>query len=95
MAFSPSTLNNAPGLARPIGGLVSRRLFRCIALSCLLAPALAASQAAGQSVLDEARQLIAGNRGAEAYRLLARHEAGLAGQPLYDYLYGVASSACW
>jgi len=70
---------------------VSRRLFRCIALSCLLAPALAASQAAGQSVLDEARQLIAGNRTAEAYRLLARHEAGLAGQPLYDYLYGVAA----
>ena len=91
MAFSPSTLNNAGGLARPIGGLVSRRYFRCIALSCLLAPALAVSQPAGQSVLDEARQLIAGNRAAEAYRLLARHEAGLAGQPLYDYLYGVAA----
>lgn len=70
---------------------MSRRLFRCIALSCLLAPALAVSQPAGQSVLDEARQLIAGNRAAEAYRLLARHEAGLAGQPLYDYLYGVAA----
>jgi hypothetical protein len=91
MAFSPSTLNNAGGLARPIGGLVSRRLFRCIALTCLLAPALAVSQPAGQSVLDEARQLIAGNRAAEAYRLLAQHEAGLAGQPLYDYLYGVAA----
>lgn len=70
---------------------MSRRLFRCIALSCLLAPALAVSQPAGQSVLDEARQLIAGNRAAEAYRLLAGHEAGLAGQPLYDYLYGVAA----
>ncbi len=51
MAFSPSTLNNAGGLARPIGGLVSRRLFRCIALACLLAPALAVSQPAGQSVI--------------------------------------------
>jgi hypothetical protein len=70
---------------------VSRRLIRCIALSCLLTPALAASQAAGQSVFDEARGLIAGNRAAEAYRLLARHEASLGGQPLYDYLYGVAA----
>lgn len=73
------------------GGLVSRKLLRCIALSCLLAPALAVSQPAGQSVLDEARGLIAGNRAAEAYRLLARHEASLGGQPLYDYLYGVAA----
>jgi hypothetical protein len=70
---------------------VNRNLIRCIALSCLLAPALAAAQAAGQSVLDEARQLIAGHRADEAYRLLARHEAGLGGQPLYDYLYGVAA----
>jgi hypothetical protein len=70
---------------------VSRRLIRCIALSCLLAPALAVSQPAGQTVLDEARQLIAANRAAEAYRLLAGHEARLAGQPLYDYLYGVAA----
>lgn len=73
------------------GGLVSRRLFRCIALTCLLAPALAASQAAGQSVLDDARRLIGEHRAADAYRLLAQHEAGLAGQPLYDYLYGVAA----
>jgi hypothetical protein len=91
MVFSPSTLNNAGGLARPFGGLVSRRLFRCIALSCLLAPPLAAAQATGPSVLDEARQLIAASRADEAYRLLARHEAGLGGQPLYDYLYGVAA----
>lgn len=79
--------------ARPSGGIVNRNLIRCIALSCLLAPALAASQPATQStgVLDDARRLIAGNRADDAYRLLAQHEARLAGQPLYDYLYGVAA----
>ena len=93
MAFSPSTLNNAGGLARPIGGLVSRRLFRCIALSCLLAPALAASQPGARSagVLDDARRLIAEYRAADAYRLLAQHEASLAGEALFDYLYGIAA----
>ena len=70
---------------------MSRQLFHCIALTCLLTPALAASQPAGQSVLDEARQLIAGNRAADAYRLLAQYEASLAGEALYDYLYGVAA----
>lgn len=75
------------------GGFVSRRLLHCLALSCLLVPALAAAQPASQSagVLDEARRLIAGNRPADAYRLLAQHERSLAGQTLYDYLYGIAA----
>lgn len=88
MAFSPSTLNNAGGQA-PFGGNVSRQLRHCIALACLLAPTLAGAQSA--TVLDDARRLIGEGRAADAYRLLASNEIGLAGQPLYDYLYGVAA----
>jgi len=64
-----------------------------MALSCLLVPALALSQPASPAarVLDEARRLIAGNRADDAYRLLVLHEARLGGQPLFDYLYGVAA----
>ena len=43
------------------------------------------------TVLDEARRLLADGRAAEAERLLAPHELELAGQPLFDYLFGVAT----
>lgn len=74
---------------RPPGGIVSRQLRHCIALACLLAPAIVGAQSA--TVLDDARRLIGEGRAADAYRLLAANELGLAGQPLYDYLYGVAA----
>ena len=52
-----------------------------------------AALAAGSSstVLDEARRLIAGGHAAEAYRELAPRELEMAGQPLFDYLFGVAA----
>lgn len=65
------------------------RLIRCIALVCLIAPAAAGAQPA--QVLEDAERLIRAGRGAEALRLLGPQEAALAGQPLYDYLYGVAA----
>jgi tetratricopeptide (TPR) repeat protein len=68
---------------------VGRRLIRCIALACALAPIAAFSQSG--TVLADAERLIRDGRGADAWRLLASHEAGLAGSPLYDYLYGVAA----
>jgi tetratricopeptide (TPR) repeat protein len=68
---------------------VRRRLIRCIALACALAPGAAFPQTG--TALDDAQRLIRDGRGAEAYRLLAQHEAGLAGSPLYDYLYGIAA----
>lgn len=68
---------------------MSRRLIRCIALACALAPVAAFSQSG--TVLADAERLIRDGRGAEAFRLLAQHEAGLAGQSRYDYLYGVAA----
>jgi len=68
---------------------VSRQLRHCIALACLLAPAIAGAQSA--TVLDDARRLIGEGRANDAYRLLAANEIQLAGQPLYDYLYGVAA----
>lgn len=68
---------------------MSRQLRHCIALACLLAPAVAGAQST--TVLDDARRLIGEGRAADAYRLLAANEIGLAGQPLYDYLYGVAA----
>jgi hypothetical protein len=71
---------------------VSRRLVRCIALSCLLAPVAALAPASGYaSTLDEAARLIGEHRAADAYRLLAAEELRLAGQPSYDYLFGVAA----
>lgn len=95
MAFSPLTLNNTGRVECPAGGLVSRRPFRCLALACLLAPtlAVAATQIARPpaTVLDEAQTLIREGRAGDAYRLLASNEVGMAGEPLYDYLYGVAA----
>lgn len=72
---------------------MSRRLIRCISLSCLLIPAIVMAQqgAPGATVLDDARRLIGEGRAADAYRMLAAQELALAGQPLYDYLYGVAA----
>ena len=61
-------------------------------LACALfsaSTALAAGSTA--AVLDEARRLIADGRAAEAYRELAPREIEMAGQPLYDYLFGVAA----
>ncbi|MGQ0428861.1 MAG: tetratricopeptide repeat protein [Gammaproteobacteria bacterium] len=66
-----------------------RRLFRLVALACVLAPATAFSQTG--NVLTEAERLIRAGRGADAWRLLSAQEAVLAGEPLYDYLYGVAA----
>lgn len=78
--------------ARPSGGIVNRNLIRCIALTCLLAPALAAARTAGPPTLfDDARRLIREHRAADAYRLLAQQELAFAGQPDYDYLFGVAA----
>jgi tetratricopeptide (TPR) repeat protein len=74
--------------ARHFGGLVGSQLFCCIALSCALAPA-AYSQS--NTFLADAERLIREGRAADAHRLLVQHEAGLAGQSLYDYLYGVAA----
>lgn len=68
---------------------MSRQLIRCIALACALAPAAAFAQSG--TILTDAERLIRDGRGAEAWRLLAPHEAGLAGSPLYDYLYGVSA----
>lgn len=71
---------------------MNRNLIRCIALTCLLAPALAASRTAGPpNLFDDARRLIREHRAADAYRLLAQQELALAGQPDYDYLFGVAA----
>ncbi len=82
-------------MERPAGGLVSRRSFRCLALACLLAPtlAVAATQSArpATTVLDDAQTMIREGRPADALRLLAANEVALAGEPLYDYLYGVAA----
>ncbi|MBX3703297.1 MAG: tetratricopeptide repeat protein [Steroidobacteraceae bacterium] len=68
---------------------MGRRLIRCIALACTFVPAAAFSESA--AVLADAERLIRDGRGAEAWRLLARHEAAYAGSALYDYLYGVAA----
>lgn len=68
---------------------MGRRLIRCIALACTVAPAGAFAQSG--TVLADAERMIRDGRGAEAYRLLGQHELRLAGQPLYDYLYGVAA----
>jgi tetratricopeptide (TPR) repeat protein len=68
---------------------VGSQLFRCIALSCALAPAAAFSQS--NTVLADAERLIRAGRSPDAHRLLVQHEATLAGQSLYDYLYGVAA----
>ncbi len=78
--------------ARPSGGIVNRNLIRCIALSCVLAPAIAASGTAGPlTFFDDARRLIREHRAADAYQLLAQQELALAGQPDFDYLFGVAA----
>ncbi len=53
------------------------------------APALAAGTAA--TALEEASRLIAAGRATEAHRLLVPREIELAGQPRFDYLYGVAA----
>jgi tetratricopeptide (TPR) repeat protein len=79
----------SPGLAPFQGWLVGSRLLGLMALACLLAPALANSQS--NDVLAEAERLIRAGRGADAWRLLATHEPSHAGEPLYDYLYGVAA----
>jgi hypothetical protein len=55
----------------------------------MLAPAAAISQSG--NVLGEAERMIRDGRGAEAWRLLSAQEAALAGESLYDYLYGVAA----
>lgn len=78
-----------PSLAPIQGWLVGRRLLGLMALACLLAPAVANSQAG--DMLAEAERLIRAGRGADAFRLLASHELSHAGEPLYDYLYGVAA----
>lgn len=68
---------------------MGRRLIRCIALACALAPAAAFSQSG--NLLADAERLIREGRAADAYRLLAAHEADYAGSASYDYLYGVAA----
>jgi hypothetical protein len=78
-----------PGLAPLQGWLVGRRLLGLVALACLLAPAIASSQTG--DVLAEAERLIRAGRSADAFRLLGSHESSHAGEPLYDYLYGVAA----
>ncbi|MGQ0384738.1 MAG: tetratricopeptide repeat protein [Gammaproteobacteria bacterium] len=60
-----------------------------MALASLLVPAAASSQSA--NVLADAERFIRDGRGAEAWRLLSAQEAALAGEPLFDYLYGVAA----
>ena len=65
---------------------------RSILLSCAVLGAASALAAEPPSqLLDEARRLIAGGHAAEANRLLAPHELEMAGQPLFDYLFGVAA----
>ncbi len=54
-----------------------------------VSPALA--DGAASAALEEARRLIADGRAAEAHRLLAPREIEMAGQPLFDYLFGVAA----
>ncbi len=56
-----------------------------------LAAWLAASPAWADALLDQARTLIDGGRGAEAYPLLAAQEAQRRGQPDFDLLLGVAA----
>lgn len=78
-----------PRPAAPLGSIVGTRLIRSLALACILAPAAALSQSG--DLLADAERLIRAGRATDAYRLLGQHEAGFAGQPLYDYLYGVAA----
>lgn len=68
---------------------MGRRLIPCFALACVLAPAAAFTQP--DTVLADAERLIRAGRAAEAYRQLGAQEAALAGEPLFDYLYGVAA----
>jgi outer membrane protein len=68
------------------------RFVRSILLASTILGATSALAAESSSaVLDEARRLIADGRAAEAERLLAPHELEMAGQPLFDYLLGVAT----
>lgn len=61
-------------------------------LSSLFAAAwLAAAPAWADALLERARTLIDGGRGAEAYPLLAPHEAQRRGEPEFDLLYGMAA----
>lgn len=42
-------------------------------------------------ILNQAERLLAAKKGDEAYTLLASHELDLAGQPMFDYLLGLAA----
>ena len=44
-----------------------------------------------QALLNEARSLLAAGQSTRAYNLLSPHEASLAGNAYYDYLFGVAA----
>lgn len=68
------------------------KLVRSILLaSAILGASSALAAEPSSAVLDEARRLIADGRAAEAHRLLAPRELEMAGQPLFDYLYGIAA----
>lgn len=62
---------------------------RVIVAAAALAACLAAAQ--GTAPLDQARRLIASGDAKGAYALLAPHEATDAGQPMFDYLLGIAA----
>jgi len=86
-------------------GNALRRAIRRTALMALLlicvAPPVAVAQDTltfdvglapdGRALLSRAEALIANGRGEQAYMLLSPVEAGLAGNPYFDYLLGVAA----
>ncbi len=59
--------------------------------SAILGASIAQAAEPPSAVLDEARRLIADGRAADAHRVLAARELEFAGQPLFDYLFGVAA----
>jgi outer membrane protein len=99
MVFSPLKRNNTGAVTHLAGGTMSRHRLQCsswLACSLLLTAILLGATSAlaagpASQVLDEARRLIADGRAADAHRLLAPHELELAGEPLFDYLFGIAA----
>src|SRR5690348_12105472 len=69
----------------------------CVCTAAVQAAEHSASVAAARhaapdgKLLDEARGLLAANRGPEAYALLAPHEEDWAGDRDFDYLFGAAA----
>ena len=61
-------------------------LFFCIFLTAAVFPA-----AAADPVVEQAEALLKQNRAAEAYALLSPHEDAMAGDPSFDYVFGVAA----